>query len=1094
MNSSRRGFIKTSAGVGATLALGSQLDSGIPRSPAEFRTFFFNLSHEQHEGHTYSLVMGRRRYGLKPLRGRAPVHSPAYQRNRFAQMLPSGVLTHMVENVEVSNTAVQLTYVATDQDSSTGTWKMSGMLIVLPSNSFDSAYQQATKILPPGSPLMLSAKRRKYGLPPVASLQDLLDEQDVVDTTEFASTLVNLHAELICADPPTAAHIQTNHIKNTGGISDLSDVLQTLGPALPAESTAVDDTNWGTLLPYTDSNGSPIKNKFTGLILYDTQWNPKLKNPWIADAMKQPIQTVKNDATLGADVTSRSAGPDNGDLLGKIWYRNDGITSEAQPTGAAVSDSSNVNYTLSNITPNYNGYSVSLDATDSGSITLTFKNWYVRWLGLFIQFLDTKGHVVRKSMLPSGISTYPAYDTDSNALFLGTVSPEFTILGIPVTAASAVVPFDFPTSVASSARVLGSGLGYGTHTFPDTETVGVVMTSIFNLSLPALLLAIGIGAQIDAFYKTVVIPSVKLIVDAVLRALQNGTQAQIVSTFWHDIVSGITGTGALGQFIKALLIFIGESEAEEAILDAIPLVGAILQAVGALVTIAQIDETSIEVGLSPWTYEYHLMGTYDLSVSVEGFPADAVYYKATAILDNGTPRTQSGSVSSPLKIVFSQLPLGGGSITVTVGLYAEDQKTQVAHGSTTGLNTPSGVSKITVMKDKLPIGPGVTYHHQQKTALDDKGNHVWTCAPAPAAPSAPPACDPNPGELCALRKITHNPTLGYIGYAWQSYSTAPCISGMGQLDQIANIAGSNGSNNNAQGKYATIPCALNSAARLVYDPLGRPNSNYYIDSNNILRRIHLNPPSIADPRGNHAWGKFNLTPDDLLLHPSGAIVTISAVTNRMESLKLPTSVMSDSDAEIHALANLHGGLGSRPGLFNAPTVTTITAEGVILILEAGNNRIHAVDAVGNPVRLFNKQPQPYFLNFSATGGSGTFYLDIAVEFSGFIYVLSSSASIYRLDIYNVEQSGTNPISTTSGFYAAKVTVDYWRNVYSLNYEVLTINGSLPTNGVTEPSISEWIATTPPPCDVGRDRITATLANGYESAPPPKRPLRRRFWA
>jgi hypothetical protein len=144
------------------------------------------------------------------------------------------------------------------------------------------------------------------------------------------------------------------------------------------------------------------------------------------------------------------------------------------------------------------------------------------------------------------------------------------------------------------------------------------------------------------------------------------------------------------------------------------------------------------------------------------------------------------------------------------------------------------------------------------------------------------------------------------------------------------------------------------------------------------------------------------------------------------------------------------------------------------------------------VQLFSKQPEHYFLNFSATGGPETQYLDVAVEFSGFIYVLSSSNSSYRLDIYNVDQSGTDPISTTQGFNAAKVTVDYWRNVYSLNYEVLLTNGSLPKNGVTEPSISEWIPTTPPPCEAGRGRSNATLAGGYQRAPVPKRPLRRRF--
>jgi hypothetical protein len=170
------------------------------------------------------------------------------------------------------------------------------------------------------------------------------------------------------------------------------------------------------------------------------------------------------------------------------------------------------------------------------------------------------------------------------------------------------------------------------------------------------------------------------------------------------------------------------------------------------------------------------------------------------------------------------------------------------------------------------------------------------------------------------------------------------------------------------------------------------------------------------------------------------------------------------------------------------------SDGVILILESGNNRIHAVDLAANPVQLFKRQPIPYFLNFSETGGPNTRYLDMAVEFSGFIYVLSYSNSVYRLDIYDRDQPGTNPISTTMGFNAAKVTVDYWRNVYSLNYEVLKVppNGSLPASGVTEPSISQWLPTTPPPCD-GQVAMARQLRNTQQFTMPktPQRPLRRR---
>jgi hypothetical protein len=159
------------------------------------------------------------------------------------------------------------------------------------------------------------------------------------------------------------------------------------------------------------------------------------------------------------------------------------------------------------------------------------------------------------------------------------------------------------------------------------------------------------------------------------------------------------------------------------------------------------------------------------------------------------------------------------------------------------------------------------------------------------------------------------------------------------------------------------------------------------------------------------------------------------------------------------------------------------------VVEAGNNRIHALDAAANPLPHFTNQSSKYFFPFSATGGGNTQYLDIAVEFSGFIYVLSENNGVYRLDIYRPDQSGTNPISTTMGFNAAKVTVDYWRNVYSLNYEVLTVNGAPPPGGRTEPSVSQWVPTTPPPCDAQSPAPPRPPRHRHR----PHRPLRRDFW-
>ena len=83
-----------------------------------------------------------------------------------------------------------------------------------------------------------------------------------------------------------------------------------------------------------------------------------------------------------------------------------------------------------------------------------------------------------------------------------------------------------------------------------------------------------------------------------------------------------------------------------------------------------------------------------------------------------------------------------------------------------------------------------------------------------------------------------------------------------------------------------------------------------------------------------------------------------------------------------------------------------------------------------------------------------------MEFTGYLYVLSMDASNnHRLDIYSPNQSGTVPICTTHGVNAAKLTVDFWRRAYMLNYEVLQI----PNQGIpefTEPSVSLWTPTPP----------------------------------
>jgi hypothetical protein len=93
------------------------------------------------------------------------------------------------------------------------------------------------------------------------------------------------------------------------------------------------------------------------------------------------------------------------------------------------------------------------------------------------------------------------------------------------------------------------------------------------------------------------------------------------------------------------------------------------------------------------------------------------------------------------------------------------------------------------------------------------------------------------------------------------------------------------------------------------------------------------------------------------------------------------------------------------------------------------------------------------------------YLDVAVESKGFIYVLlytkPASGPLkpgdYRLDIYNPDGTPVSAdVASNNGIVnGARITVDQWRTLFTLNYEQMLGAGGRP-----EPTISQWIPTTP----------------------------------
>lgn len=95
------------------------------------------------------------------------------------------------------------------------------------------------------------------------------------------------------------------------------------------------------------------------------------------------------------------------------------------------------------------------------------------------------------------------------------------------------------------------------------------------------------------------------------------------------------------------------------------------------------------------------------------------------------------------------------------------------------------------------------------------------------------------------------------------------------------------------------------------------------------------------------------------------------------------------------------------------------------------------------------------------------YLDVATETKGYIYVLgvidnnySSTKDpedlVFQLDIYNPDGSVLLE-KPQDGLNAGKITVDQYRTLFSLNFNVV-----IGPNTRTEPGVSEWIPSTPSP--------------------------------
>lgn len=1073
------------------------------------RTLFFNLAHENVAATEHYLHAAGRKIRLAKTHEKPDVLATARRSNAFLRSVPDHQITHHLESVALPADIVVLAYISSNEDPATGDWSMSMLHFIVPETAHSAAFAQAAAGRPGAGP-RLSAKRRAYGLAAAASAEDLRDEAMLVDSSDHALALVGLYPDLLSIEPASAAYIHATHIAPDANTQFLARMLSTLGPATVQQSPGQANAGgWATLVPLMDNSKNPplpMKMSDGRLNLYYPDWSAPVDS--LAGAAIGSVHAqVKNDESLGVDVTGVSpATPLSAQKAqGKVWARHDGQASVERGALAAEVEAPAWTFTSRNPETGLAVRQPQVAPAEGGRVQVTMDNvanWFFRWLGAWVQFLDPNGKVLAASGLPedtleSHRGRHPAGLDKQDALFVGVLPQATAVLGIPV-AAGQIAPVITIPQQAHTMRMLYAGLGgfSSRGEYPDGLIgVGAGMTIAVNYGLVSLFMAAGAQTLPELLRFVIELAGegfAEALVDIISDAVLSGESLPLLPIAMNFLKLLLQGGLATPVLVKLATYLIGQIGLAEA-LDSLPVAGQVARAVAVVTGLAELAETSLDLAISPQIYGFDLVLTHDLSVTVLPDPNAAsfpqppagytLFYKLSYLFDNGTAHVQAAvNVPDPtvasIPVTFTAIPRGG-RVNIAVGFYMRKGSTPAgqnewcaARGST-GLfdNTLDRAPGLVVTNIRIPIQAGTRYIHTSKSTLDANARHIWIDDPSGAgAPRYLPPPDGQQPGLGALRSITvrqatsNPPRPGYLGYAWRAFSNGvlDCrANASGQLDLLANLNTDRGNRGaNAQNGYASSPCGLQAGSAVTYSLLTDDASNYYLDSDTLLiRPVRLAaPPSFSNPLSGQAVGRLNLDSTCLLLHPAGHAVSINNSAHKLETLKLPGAPTSDDDAARRFLARTHSGAGTRPGLMTAPVAAAISPDGAILVLEdsGGNNRIQAFDLGGNPLPFFKQQKTAYFLALDATRGAT--YLDLAVEFSGYLYVLSRDGGSHRLDIYHPDQAGTAPICTTTGINAARLTVDLWRNVYTLNYEVLQLpGGSMPA--LTEPSVSLWV---PPP--------------------------------
>jgi hypothetical protein len=899
---------------------------------------------------------------------------------------------------------------------------------------------------------------------------------------DVARTLLYHHPQMLNFDANKGATVMT-HIENAPGLDQLAIKIKSLGPH-----------GWYTMQPVQNADGSQFTRTDTGKPVFSYV---------VKDDVRQAAATALQNALIG--VTNEPT------LAGASYNVVDGTTAVVQGGPSpltAVADvrqsTGGTSFTLSNLGPQP-GVSMAVAGVNGQDVTIRFTNFYVRHLAFYVQFYDDGDKLV----VPSGWSSKLGFLGDSDVTrldsdttkFISLINPVPTIMGIPVgSLGSDNFTFTMPSN-ATYAKLLAGGLGLGGDRNAMVEEMGVALTVMFELGIPTFLLmstatSSDLGEALRGIYRDTAI--VSGVVKAFFSLIWSNSDPDLKTLVSRAAVL-VANVIVQGVFQK-LVTLLAQIMAQTLVLDALPFAGWIVNAVNIASTVALLAQTTVEVSTSPWVYETKLQATHDIDVVIRHdpnnfqFPATATQYEVRArfadsdVRKSGPVDLPGTTVSAPITYTFTGVP-SGNTVDITVGFYSATGwlAGRAELNGVTNL-TPSGQTAqqidITIQEQLVPLDGTSVYAHKQKLVVAG-GVHRWQAAAAPTATLADLDVGVTGSGVSELGNISLSQTVGAAGYVWRSLSpgVTNCLSGgtPSQLYTYQNVS----LTQNPETGLKFSGCGFSVKPYVLLDLLGAADGtghNFVIepatDGNWYVRRFVLDGSETFDVAAGQSYGRLPMAVDSAVLHPKGYILGINRSTSKLFQLKLAPTAVNDANAPDALLfagpATSLASAEANPNLLINPRAVALGSDGQVIVLEdistlpagtapaGARGRLRAFSEFGNPIKYFGAPNTggQYGALLTAEPTPVT-YLDMGIENRGYIYVLSYAndghlATDYRMDIYNPD--GTFLVRTT-GVAAARLAVDLWRNVNTLNFETLTGPG-----GRLEPSISEWIPPTPPASD------------------------------